>query len=61
MEILKQIEAKDKAIKIIESCLSLEQLYVAKNYIIRYNIVFEDLLGYHHLNRLILDKENKFK
>jgi hypothetical protein len=41
MEILKQIEAKDKAIKIIESCLSLEQLYVAKNYIKRYNIVGE--------------------
>ena len=37
------------------------KLKSSKNYIKRYNIVFEDLLGYHHLNRLILEKENKFK
>ena len=45
MEIVKQIEAKSKCVKVIESCVNIEQLRVAKNYIELYNKKYEDFLG----------------
>ena len=45
MEILKQIQAKMKAIAVIESCENCFHYDVAENYINRYFIQFNDKLG----------------
>jgi len=56
-DIMKQIEAKNKAIKVIESCNTLQQLKIAENYVNMYNNMFSDFLGYSQLKRLIIGKE----
>tara|TARA_B110000503_G_C6776167_1_gene261402 strand:- start:89 stop:268 length:180 start_codon:yes stop_codon:yes gene_type:complete len=53
MEIIKQIEAKNKAIKVIGSCETEEQLNFALNYVELYYKKFEDFIGYNELKRLI--------
>ena len=53
MSIYKQLESKEKAIKVIESCKTLEQLNGALKYIQNYNKVFSDMVGYNELKRLI--------
>ena len=53
MEILKQIEAKNKSIKVIGSCETEEQLNFALNYVELYYKKFEDFIGYNELKRLI--------
>jgi hypothetical protein len=57
MEIVKQIEAKSKCVKVIESCVNIEQLRVAKNYIELYNKKYEDFLGYNMLNKKLKENE----
>jgi len=57
MEILKQIEAKNKAIKVINSCKTDEHFESSLNYVDLYYKKFEDLIGYNELKRLI--KQNK--
>lgn len=56
MSIYKQLESKEKAIKVIESCKTLEQLNGALQYIQNYNKVFSDMVGYNELKRLISKK-----
>lgn len=56
MEILKQIEAKDKAMRVIESCQTEEQLDVACKYVRLYWEKFEDMLGQSTLNNVIEEK-----
>ena len=58
MNIYKQLEAKEKAIKVIYSCKSLEQLNSAINYVRNYNDLFSDMVGYSELKRLIFKKQN---
>ena len=53
MEILKQIEAKNKAIEIINSCETDEHFESSLNYIVLYYKKFEDFIGYNELKRLI--------
>jgi len=58
MNIHQQLEAKKKAIKVIQSCKTLEQLNGALNYIRNYNDLFSDMVGYSELKRLIFKKQN---
>lgn len=58
MNIYKQLEAKEKAIKVIYSCKTLEQLNGAINYVRNYNDLFSDMVGYSELKRLIFKKQN---
>jgi len=58
MNIHDQLEAKQKAIKVIQSCETLEQLNGALNYVRNYNDLFSDMVGYSELKRLIFKKEN---
>lgn len=59
MEIMKQIEAKTKGFKIIESCLTMEHCNGANRYIDRYLEKFEDMLGSTELrNALLIKKDN---
>ena len=57
MEILKQLEAKEKAFRVIQSCTTTSQIESAKNYVELYNNKFEDLLGYGELTDVIQDRE----
>lgn len=57
MEIINQMEAKNKCIAVIESCETVEQLEVAKRYVELYNKKYEDFLGYNMLNRKIKENE----
>jgi hypothetical protein len=56
MELLKQIEAKQKCTLVIESCVNKEQLESAHNYVKLYYKKFEDFLGYNELIRMINNK-----
>jgi hypothetical protein len=56
MSIYKQLESKEKAIKVIESCKTLEQLNGALKYIQTYKKAFSDMVGYNELKRLISKK-----
>ena len=58
MNIHQQLEAKQKAIKVIQSCKTLEQLNGAVNYVRNYNYLFSDMVGYSELKRLIFKKQN---
>tara|TARA_B100000497_G_C7290643_1_gene199386 strand:+ start:171 stop:362 length:192 start_codon:yes stop_codon:yes gene_type:complete len=58
MNIHQQLEVKQKAIKVIQSCKTLEQLNGAINYIRNYNDLFSDMVGYSELKRLIFKKQN---
>lgn len=53
MEILNQIKAKSKCIRVIESCETKEQYKSAKNYVDLYYKKFEDLNGYSELKRML--------
>jgi len=53
MEILKQIESKNKAIRVINSCVTDEQFNSALNYIELYYKRFEDFIGYNELKKNI--------
>lgn len=57
MEMLKQIEAKNKAIEVINSCKTDKHFEVALNYIDLYYKKFGDFLGVSELNRLIREKK----
>ncbi len=57
MEILKQIEAKNKAIKVINSCKTDEHFKSSLSYVELYYKKFEDFIGYNELKRLI--RKNK--
>jgi hypothetical protein len=61
MEIYKLIEAKQKGKDIIESCIRIEHLDAAQRYIDRFYKVFEDLLSYQELERMINNKYEKIK
>jgi hypothetical protein len=56
MELLKQIEAKQKCVLVIESCLNKDHLKSAYNYVKLYYDKFEDFLGYNELIRMINNK-----
>tara|TARA_Y100000385_G_scaffold285201_1_gene344706 strand:- start:1949 stop:2140 length:192 start_codon:yes stop_codon:yes gene_type:complete len=58
MNIHQQLEVKQKAIKVIQSCKTLEQLNGAINYVRNYNDLFSDMVGYSELKRLIFKKQN---
>jgi len=58
MNIHQQLEAKQKAIKVIQSCKTLEQLNGAINYVRNYNDLFSDMVGHSELKRLIFKKQN---
>ena len=58
MNIHQQLEVKQKAIKVIQSCKTLEQLNGAVNYVRNYNYLFSDMVGYSELKRLIFKKQN---
>ena len=58
MNIHQQLKAKKKAIKVIQSCKTLEQLNGALNYVRNYNDLFADMVGYSELKRLIFKKQN---
>jgi hypothetical protein len=53
MEIIKQIEAKNKVIKVINSCITNEHFESSLNYVDLYHKKFEDFVGYNELKRLI--------
>jgi hypothetical protein len=53
MEILKQIKAKKKCVKVIESCETKEHYKSAYNYINLYHNKFEDFIGYNELKRML--------
>lgn len=57
MEILKQIESKSKAIKVIDSCETSEQLNFALNYVELYYKKFEDFVGYNELKRMVIEQK----
>jgi hypothetical protein len=59
MNINTQIIVKNKALAVVESCKTLEQLVGAKKYVERYNLIFSDLIGYSELSRLILKKQTQ--
>jgi len=56
VELLKQIEAKQKCVSVIDSCINREQLKLACNYVKLYYDKFEDFLGYNELIRMIKKK-----
>lgn len=58
MDILKQIEAKNKGFKIIQSCTTKEHCESTTRYINRYFEKFEDFLGYTELNNALLEYKN---
>ena len=58
MGILKQIEAKNKGFKIIQSCTTKEHCKSTTMYINRYFEKFEDFLGYTELNNALLEHKN---
>jgi len=60
MGLIKQINSKNKAIRIIESCRNKTQLSVALNYVELYYKKYEDFLGYNELKRIINNKETNF-
>lgn len=60
MELINQINSKNKAIRVIESCRNKTQLIVALNYVNLYFKKYEDFLGYNELKRIINNKENNF-
>jgi hypothetical protein len=60
MGLIKQINSKNKAIRIIESCRNKTQLSVASNYVELYYKKYEDFLGYNELKRIIINKETNF-
>ncbi len=53
MTLIKQIKAKDKTKRVIESCITDEHYEVAKRMLEQYNNKFEDFVGYNELKRLI--------
>jgi|TARA_R110000824_G_scaffold113599_5_gene263362 hypothetical protein len=61
MEIKKLIKAKEKGKLIIDSCISLDQLGIAKRYVDQFYMVFNDLVSYSNLNILINNKREKLK
>lgn len=61
MTIHKQLQSKEKAVKIIESCETIEQISTAEKYVERYNKIFFDVIGYSQLKRLIYEKQNKWQ
>jgi hypothetical protein len=56
LDIIKQIEAKNKAESVIMSCKTYEQLDSAYKYIDLYHAKFEDYLGYQYLLKLISER-----
>ena len=60
MELMNQINSKNKALRVIESCKDKTQLNVALNYVELYYKKYEDFLGYNELKRVINEKEINF-
>jgi len=62
MTLIKQIKAKDKTKRVIESCITDEHYEVAKRMLEQYNNKFEDFVGYNELKRLInQNKEDGYR
>lgn len=62
MEIYKMIEAKEKALTVINSCKTIAQLKVAERYVEQYNKKFEDTLSYQKLcSSIDLKEESIFQ
>lgn len=59
MEILKLIDAKEKALKIIDSCVREEHLHAAEKYVDLFKNKFEDNLSYYKLQQEINNKYKK--
>tara|TARA_R110002020_G_scaffold40355_1_gene119330 strand:+ start:637 stop:816 length:180 start_codon:yes stop_codon:yes gene_type:complete len=59
MGILKQIEAKKKIEKVIDSCTTDIHVKYTNNFIKLYYYMFEDYNGFHHLKRLLENKTLK--
>lgn len=53
MEIMKQIESKNKAIKIINSCKTDTHFDSSLNYVELYYKKFGDFIGYNELKRIL--------
>lgn len=61
MEILKQIEAKNKIKAVIESCITYEQTFTAENLVKLYYDKFEDLVGKVELLRTLFKLRETLK
>ncbi len=59
MEIIKNIQAVDKARNIVNSCVSYEQLDVAERFCKLYYEMFEDQVNYERLLRNITIRRTK--
>ena len=57
MGIIELLKAKNKCVRVIESCITLEQLKVAKKCVELYDKKYEDFLGYNMLIRKIKENE----
>ena len=55
MEILKQLEAKNKVMNTIESCETLPHFIAVKRFINLYKNKFGDMVGYYELDRMFMD------
>ncbi len=53
MDILKQINAKNKSFNVIESCETMDHFIGAEKYIELYYQKYEDYIGYYELKRYI--------
>ena len=58
MDTLKQIEAKNKGFKIIQSCTTKEHFESTKRYINIYFEKYEDFLGFTELNNALIKYKN---
>jgi hypothetical protein len=56
MDILNQIECKNRAFDVIDSCITISHVLSARNYIKLYFEKFEDMLGYMELESQLEDK-----
>lgn len=56
MGILEQIRAKNKALSVIDSCITLQHIEVCEKYISLYYDLFEDFLGYNELKSKVNKK-----
>jgi hypothetical protein len=60
MSIIEQVQAKNKAEDVINSCENLRQLETANKYVMFYYKKFEDYLSYQYLLNLITEKHTKY-
>lgn len=55
------VNAKAKALAVIDSCETIQQVNGAKNFVELYNNRFDDFVGYEDLNRRLKNKKEEIK